>query len=244
MINKLYEQKKPYRHEFKINPNLINREIIIKGSKIRGCKFIGNIGYNDIFDIYYPINYKNKVFLMIKSQDFNLDIDIIDLDNYEIINQLGGGHKINKNISMIRHFAHLERKKDFLLSSTYYEVVLWDLNLFNIIFIIKSEFSQLSYSSILLFNDYNKLSPDLIIISYSEKRDIKKDFIKIYNFSSGEFIKNLLDLDSITCFYLLSWNKFENNDYKNTYIIACSTSHIIIYFLVYSMIFIIPIIKR
>lgn len=90
-------------------------------------------------------------------------------------------------------------------------------------------FAQLSYSSILLFNDYDKLSPDLIIISYSGKNDIKKDFIKIYNFNSGEFIKNLPDLNSITCFYLLSWNKFENKDSKKTYIIACCAKHIIIY---------------
>lgn len=50
---------------------------------------------------------------MIKSQDYNFNIDIIDLDNYEIIKQLDQGYKNNTHISMIRHFIDLKEKKIF-----------------------------------------------------------------------------------------------------------------------------------
>ena len=76
--------------KFHKNPNLIFKETIVQGNSFRGCKFLGNLGYNDLFDIYYSYNEenKNKLFLVIKSISFDSNIDIINLENNEIIYQL------------------------------------------------------------------------------------------------------------------------------------------------------------
>lgn len=216
---------------FQKKPNLIYKETIINRNAFRGCKFLGNLGYNDTFDIYTPINENNKkkIFLIIKSNDFNSNIDIIDIELNEIIHQLSNGHQNNKTIVMIRHFNDIIKKRDYLLSSTNKEVILWDLNKYDIIYNINSKYNQFSFSSILLFNNYNKLFSNLLIISYSEKYSNLNLFINIYNLDNGQFIKNLPNLNSISCFYILSWIKYENNIYKNTYIIACCNNKVIIY---------------
>ena len=217
--------------KFQKNPNLIFKEIIVQGNSFRGCKFLGNLGYNDLFDIYYSYNEenKNKLFLVIKSISFDSNIDIINLENNEIIYQLKGGHQNNKTISMIRHFEDLKMKKNYLLSSSNKEVILWDLNIFKILHNLKSNYSQISYSNILLFNYYNKSFPNLIITSYSDENIRQGDFINVYNLETGKLIKNLKNSTSTTCFYLLYWNKYENNIYQNTYLIACCKNKIIIY---------------
>ena len=217
--------------KFNKNPNLIYKETIIKGYNFRGCKAIGNLGFNDIFDIYYIINEKNQnvLYLAIKSQDFNSNIDIIDINNNEIVHQLKNGHQNNKTISLIKCFKHFERKKDYLISSTNKETIVLDLNTFNIIHNIKSKYNQFSYSSILLFNENNNIYPNYIIISYSEKNTNIEDFINIYNFETGEYVKQLPDLNLVSCFYLLPWNKYNNNYSKKNYIIACCNNKIIIY---------------
>ena len=220
---------------FNKNPNLIYEKSIIKKRNFRGCKFFGNLGYNDLFDIYTPFNEenKNKIYLLAKSDSYGANIDIIDIEDNDIINQLCNGHQNNKLITMIRHFGNPMTKIDYLISSSNKEIIVWNLNLFNIVHSIKSNNEQLSYSSVLLFNTYHKLYSNLIIISYSNKNSGEKDFIKVYNFDNGEFIKVLPDLSSITCFYLLIWENSENendNDHDNNiYVIACCNNKIIIY---------------
>lgn len=216
---------------FNKNPNLIYEKAIIKKRNFRGCKFFGNLGYNDLFDIYTPFNEenKNKIFLLVKSDSYGANIDIIDMETHDIINQLCNGHQNNKLIAMIRHFGNSMTKTDYLISSSNKEIIVWNLNSFNIVHNIKSKNEQLSYSSVLLFNSYDKLNSNLLIISYSNKNSVEKDFIKIYNFDNGEFIKILPDLNSITCFYLLIWDNSENKNDNNIYVIACCNNKIIIY---------------
>ena len=147
------------------NPNFVYKETIFKGNDFRGCKFVGNLGGNDIFDIYHPFNdkNKNKIYLILKSLDDNSNINIMDIESGEIKHRLCNGHINNKCISMIRHFENLKIKKNYLLSSSDSEIILWGLNKFDIIYNIKSEFNQTSYSSLLLFNNFNISFPNLII---------------------------------------------------------------------------------
>ena len=216
---------------FKKNPNLIYDKSIIKKRNFRGCKFFGNLGYNDLFDIYTPFNEENnnKIYLLAKSESYEANIDVIDIENNDIINQLCNGHQNNKLITMIRHFGNSMTKTDYLISSSSKEIIVWNLNLFNIVHNIEAKNEQLSYSSILLFNNYDQLFSNLIIVSFSNKNSVEKDFIKIYNFDNGEFIKVLPDLNSITCFYLLIWDNSENENNNNIYLIACCNNKIIIY---------------
>lgn len=209
------------------NPNLMLKETIVKSSKIRGCKFIGNLGYNDIFDIYYPLNeiYKSKVFLAKKSEDTNSNIEIIDIESKEIINQLKNGHMDNKLISMIKYFGDIKTKNEYLISSSNIETIVWDLNQCKIFQKINFMFSHQSYSSLILFNYNNKLNPNLLIISYSERK--VSNFI--YNFETNQLLNTLIDTESLSCFYLLRWDKHEKKEYKKTYVIACCDKQIIIY---------------
>ena len=216
---------------FNKNPNLIYEKAIVKKGNFRGCKFFGNLGYNDLFDFYTPFNEenKNKIYLLAKSDNFGANIDIIDMENNDIINQLCNGHQNNKFISMIRHFGNSITKTDYLISSSNKEIIVWNLNSLNIVHNIKSKNEQLSYSSILLFNHYGKLYSNLIIVSYSNKISVEKDFLRVYNFDNGDFIKVLPDLNSITCFYLLIWDNSENGKDNDIYVIACCNNKIIIY---------------
>ena len=113
MFNDGNDQKDFNNFFFRRNPNIIYRETICKGSAFRGCKFIGNLGYNDIFDIYTPINEKdkNKIYLAIKSINNYSNITIIDIESNEIIYELSNGHEKNNLISMIKHYANIKTKK-------------------------------------------------------------------------------------------------------------------------------------
>ena len=214
------------------NPNLVLKETITKEQKFRGCKFIGNLGFNDLFEIYYPLNekYKKRIFLAKKGEDNNSNIDIIDIENKELINQLKNGHENNKTISMIRYFCNIQTREEYLISSNNREVIVWELNTFYIFHKINSNYPEVCYSksSMILFNDNNKSYPNLLIISYSGKQN-NFNFISIYNFERMILLKAINGQESSECFYLLKWDKYEKKEYKKTYIIACCDKQIIIY---------------
>ena len=198
--------------DFIKNPNLKLKEVI----KEMDCCF----GINDIFDVYYNRKENNELYLI--SADKNYTISIIRIRDKKLVKSLPCTQ--NKEIKMIRHFYNNKYNKDFLISSCKgSEIKIWDLsNNYNLIHSLKIDYSQNSiiFSGLLYFSENNG---DYIITCSNCNEN--NDFTKIYNFNDGNFIENLENTNRFDIYYLLLWNRDENNDY----LIQCSLGTIFIH---------------
>lgn len=200
------EQK---NNEFITKPNLTKKLDIIKME----CCF----GINDIFDIYYSKNDNNELYLIYPGDDFK--IIIMRLKDKKKIKELIG-HK-EKSIRMIRHFYNPNVQKDYLISTNSNIVKVWDLsNNYNLLYSLEIKYSEntLIYSCLLYFSN----NVNYLITSSNE--NYQQDYTKLFNFSDGKFISDLEKTNTKEIYYLLLWNKNEND-----YLIQCSNSQILIH---------------
>ena len=197
--------------EFITNPNLKYKEII----KNFDCWF----GINDAFDIYYSHNQNNELYLI--SPSSNNSISITRLRDNQILKTLEGFN--NGRVNMLRHFYNKKDNNDYLIASFKgSRIKLWDLsNNYNLKYSLTIDYSENTsiFSCLLYFSEENG---DYLITS--SNNDDYKDFTKLYNFNNGSFSQDLNGSNRIDIFYLLLWNK-NNNDY----LIQCSIGCILIY---------------
>lgn len=199
---------------FNTNPNLFLKEILVESNdKIE-------ISNNSI-EIYYPANIKNELYLIFPKITFNIDIIRI-LDNKKIISLKG-----HKNIILfVRHFYNSKDNFDYLLSADEdFKVYIWDLtNVFKLKFIINIEYNFNISDSLIIFDQNN--TNDYILTT---TKGIKNEnYSKLFSFqNNGKFIKNISSTNLNKTYYLIRWDKKNQNN--DIYIIELCSRIISIY---------------
>jgi WD40 repeat protein len=182
---------------FITNPNFKLKETIIEMK----CCF----GINDIFDVYNSPNDNNELYLV--SPGENSSIFITRFRDKKLIKKLEG---IKAQIHFLKHFYNKNDNTDYLITSFKGSTVrLWNLLNYNLIYSLKINYSENTriYSCLSYFP---KNKDNYLITSSNE--DKEEDFTKIYDFYTSNFLGNLDHTNRKDIFYLLLWNK-NNNDY-------------------------------
>ena len=178
------------------NPKFEFKEDIVKPN-------ISNSEFNLIYEVFNSI-LNNNPYLVLSNNSY-LSLDIIDIKSKNIINRLKG-HEIT--ITKIRYFLNGENKKEYLLSSSFKNIITWDIqNSYNIEYKINIfNNSFYTYNSLLLFNIKNE---SIIISSCSGW-----ETTKIYSLNNHHFIKEIKNTISNFTLCILYWyNKKDNCSY-------------------------------
>ena len=140
-------------------------------------------------------------------------IEIYDLSN----NKLTATLNVLKQIYIIRHYAQFSKRIDYLLTTTTDKSIkIFDLNTFKEYITINNCYAgTYMYSALLLFDD---LGLKNYVVTSSPN-----DFIKIWNFENGKFIKNVGSKEDYTYFI----NFWKNND--KYFIINANADNVKIY---------------
>ena len=175
------------------NPKFSFKENIINENNNNNNEF------NSIFEVFNSIIDK-KPYLIISNKTQNLEI--IDIENNKLINSLKG-HDIT--ITKIKYFLNKNNNKEYILSSSFKNIIIWDIqNNYNIQYKISiNNNSFYIYNSILLFN----IKKDNYIISSCNGRESTK----IYSLNNRKFIKEIKNTVSNYTNYLLSWLNLKDN---------------------------------
>ena len=185
---------------FVTNPNFKLKKTIIEMK----CCF----GLNDIFDVYNASNDNNELYLISPGKKGeNSSILITRIKDNKLIKELEG---FKGQIHFLKHFYNKNDKINYLVTSYKGSTVrLWNLLNYNLIYSLNINYSENTriYSCLSYF-PRNKDS--YLITSSNEDKDA--DYTKIYDFYTSNFIGNLQLTNTKDIFYLLLWNK-NNNDY-------------------------------
>ena len=140
-------------------------------------------------------------------------IEIYNLSN----NKLTATLSVLKQIYIIRHYAQFTKRIDYLLTTTTEKSVkIYNLNTFTEYLTINNCYTgTYMYSALLLFDDFNNKN---YIVTSSPN-----DFIKIWNFEGGKFVRNIGSKTDYTYFI----NLWKNND--KYYIIDANADNVKIY---------------
>ena len=140
-------------------------------------------------------------------------IEIYNLSN----NKLTATLSVLKQIYIIRHYAHFTKRIDYLLTTTTEKSVkIYNLNTFTEYLTVSNCYTgTYMYSALLLFDDLTNKS---YIVTSSPN-----DYIKIWNFENGKFIRNIGSKSDYTYFI----NLWKTND--KYYIIDANADNVKIY---------------
>ena len=175
----------------------------------------------DTFDVYYPSFDKKELYLAYSI--FNeKEIKILRISDKKKIKSLSGHLNF---IDKVKICYNEKDKHHYLLSSDWnYSLYIWDLdNNYEIKHKIITQYTNYLYS----FLAYFKLNY-IITSSVGVGEDI--DYIKIFSFIDGKWIRNMDDSDINEALYCLIWEKEKN--LNESYVIACCYEKISIYNLI------------
>ena len=211
----------------KPHPFSIDKSLILKN------KIDGNIGINDLFEVYHLHNDENTVYIATKKKFENStnicdksDINILQINTLEDIQLLKMLEGHNKNIIFIKYFLDDRNKKDYLLSGDKENLlIVWEiLDFINYqkVSRIKVDYGALSlmdkiiYNSLLLFQEKKNY---IYIATFS------RNYNQLYELEDGGYIKDVLITYNYKTLYLI---KYKNSEHKNL-IIDCCQDYIVIY---------------
>ena len=152
------------------------------------------------FDVF--IGLKDKIEYIIYNNKNNYNLDIMRINDQSIITSLKG-HKIPTTV--IRYYLK-NNNEDYILSCDRNKlVIIWDIQ-----YIIQSDYSGYIWDALLLFNYNNK---DYILLSSGKENE----YSKLYEFKDKTpFVKNIYETNKNETRYMIPW--LYNNKY---YIIEC-----------------------
>jgi WD40 repeat protein len=175
----------------------------------------------DTFDVFYPSFDKKQLHLAYSI--FNeKEIKILRISDKKKIKSLSGHLNF---IDKVKIYYNEKDKNNYLLSSDWsYALYVWDLdNNYEIKHKIITQYTNYLYSFILYFKlDY------IITSTVGVGEDI--DYIKIFSFKDGKWIRNMDDSDINEAYFCLIWEK--EKDINESYIIACCYEKVSIYNLI------------
>ena len=176
-----------------------------------------NSGLLKNFDVF--VRLKDSIAYIVY-QNIDLELIVMRIRDENKMESLIG-HKSNANV--IRYYHNKNNKikeEEYILSCDDDKIIIvWDINdNYNKKYILKENYKDNIYDSILLFSIFNK---DYILLS-SDNHHNSNEFCKLYEFKQKTpFIKNIYNTNKIKNFYLIPWL------YKNKYyLISCSDSEI------------------
>ena len=210
-IFKLIDNQKDFESiYYDSKPNLRYKETVVNDFQKDYWNF-------DNYDIYYSKNDLNEkefdIFLVYGDHNNN-NINIVRIRDKKLIKSLTGHEE---SVDIVKHFYDKDNHKNYLLSADYSKIVIvWDLNKYNQVFKIKTNYSKYMYALTIIFE--NKY------IITSTRGTSSNDYIKLYSLTNGKFIANIENTNNTETFYLLHWNY----NYKN-YLIELCYENIFIY---------------
>ena len=215
-LNKIKDEKSKFIFNEKENSGVEKEETNIEKEKYPKLKYIKTItnsndgchGLSDIFEVF--INSKDKQYYLATTKSSSYNICIISLEKYVLSTSLKAHEN---NITSVRYFYNGE-KKEYLISSDNNKIlIVWDIiNNYNIKHKINTEYKDIIYCNLILFN-INKENY-IITSTMCESEKEKESSTKIYNLENGSFIKNINKSNLIQIYYLIFWrNKKQNEDY-------------------------------
>ena len=196
------------------NQNLSNFETSPQDLKYKETittKCLKSFAIDSIFDAYYAFDGKCYLASSISS---NYNIEIYNLENNSLTKTLKG---LNSQLYIIRHYAQYSTQIDYLLStSTSKSVKIWNLKTYQECLTINNCHSgSYMYSALLLFDDFNNKN---YVVTSSPN-----DYIKIWNFTNGQFIRDCGTKNDYT-YFINIWK--HDNEY---YIINANADNVKIY---------------
>ena len=201
--NHYVESPKSYdfdKYLYRNAPNLRFKENIV--NNFNSCYWIC-----DTFDVYYPSKEVKELHLIYSIFD-KKEITIFRISDKKIIKSLSGHSNF---IDKVKNFYNDKDNHNYLLSADWdYYLLVWDLdNNYEIRHKINTKYSNYLYSFLIYFKlDY------IITSSYGQNELI--DFIKIYSFKDGKFLRNVPQTDTNNTLQCLIWEKGK----EELYIIA------------------------
>ena len=166
---------------------------------------------DSIFDAYTAFD-GNAYLASSLSSTYN--IEIFNLQNNSLQATLKG---LNNQLYIIRHYAQYSTNIDYLLSTTTGKTVkIWNVKDYTEYLTINScHQGSYMYSALILFDEANKKN---YVVTSSPN-----DYIKLWNFEKGTFIRNIGSKNDYT-YFINSWS----HDSKN-YIINANADNVKIY---------------
>ena len=130
------------------------------------------------------------------------NIEIYNLDNNQLTTTLKG---LLTQLYIIRHYPQYSTSIDYLLSSTTSKTIkVWNLKTYKECLTINNcHYGSYMYSALLLFDDVNKTN---YVVTSSPN-----DYIKVWNFETGSFIKDIGSKSDYT--YFINYWKHDNKNY-------------------------------
>ena len=192
--------------QFKENPNLKYKENI--------CKIKYSTGFNDLFEVFTPINNNEKKSqYIVYPNDVNTNLIILELTKKQIFLELKGH---NKNVIFIKYYSNKKKNNisEYLLSSDMDNIaIVWDINNnYSIKFTIETKYHVYMYSSLILFSEKN----NYVITSTTGKYYNRSDFSRLYSLEDGKYIKNIFGTNKNSTTYIIPWF---NKNYDEYYLI-------------------------
>ena len=166
---------------------------------------------DSIFDAYTAFDGNSYLASSLLS---SYNIEIYNLANNSVTAVLKG---LTSQLYIIRHYAQYSTSIDYLLAtSTGKTLKVWNLKTYSECLTINNcHYGSYMYSSLLLFDDINKQN---YVVTCSPN-----DYIKLWNFEKGTFIKDIGSKNDYT-YFINSWK----HDSKN-YIINANADSVKIY---------------
>ena len=198
---------------FQNNPNIRFKENIVND-------FNSLYWVCDTFDVYYPLSENEKELYLVYSLFEKKQINILRLSDKKIIKTLAGHSDFIDNV---KNFYNDKDNHNYLLSSDWNKTIfIWDLdNNYELKNKIITEYTNYIYSSLIYFKlDY--------VITSTVGNTEEIDYIKIFNFQKGTFIRDIPNTDNNDTLYLLIWEKEEKEE-KENYLIALCYEKVSIY---------------
>ncbi len=220
----------------KIKKNIIVNELFKShtASKKYGCKKIlneidGQIGVNDLFEVYHIHNEENIVYIASKKKtgkDDKSNISIFALFSINDIFKIKilEGHQ--NQIVFIKYFFNPKEIKEYLLSGdASNKIIVWDiLNDYEKVCFINVEYKQLLlnepiFNSLLLFTEKKNY---IYTSTYTNNNS------KLYELEDGAFIKDVSITYNYKTLYMLKY-EYKSKDKNMNLIIDCCNNFVVIY---------------
>ena len=203
-------------------------------SKKYGCKKIlneidGQIGVNDLFEVYHIHNEENIVYIASKKKagkDDKSNISIFALFSINDIFKIKilEGHQ--NQIVFIKYFFNPKEVKEYLLSGDdNNKIIVWDiLNDYEKVCFINVEYKQLLlnepiFNSLLLFTEKKNY---IYTSTYTNNNS------KLYELEDGAFIKDVSITYNYKTLYMLKY-EYKSKDKNMNLIIDCCNNFVVIY---------------
>ena len=173
-------------------------------------KCLKNYTIDSIFDAYLAFDGNTYLASSVNSP---LGIEIYNLSNNSLVTTFSN----LKQIYIIRHYAQFSTKTDYLLTTTIEKLLrIYNLQTYKEYLTINNCYSgTYMYSALLLFDDMTNQN---YVVTSSPN-----DYIKLWNFENGKFVRNVGTKKDYTYFL----NLWKNNE--NYYIINANADNIKIY---------------